>query len=301
MINPSRVYDVVVIGAGNAALSAAISAREASARVAVPEAASRAMRGGNSRHVRNFHCAHEAPLSVLSDVYSQDEFYDDLLRVTGGKTDETPARLVIAGSQDCFQSLLRHGVRFQPPLGGTLQLSRTNAFFLGGGKALINRYHQIAEDLGIDVTDESKATGFDIDAGQFRQVRFQKGGREHQLAGRTVVFASGGFEANFDWLEQAWGPPARNFLIRGTQHNTGLMLRALIDAGAEEIGEANQCHAVAIDARAPRFDGGLITRLDCVPFGIVVDRQASRCPCITRGPMPQVRRSDPRSNIPSPV
>ncbi|HEY3519342.1 MAG TPA: FAD-dependent tricarballylate dehydrogenase TcuA, partial [Gammaproteobacteria bacterium] len=91
-----------------------------------------------------------------------------------------------------------------------------------------------------------------------------------------VVVAAGGFEANLDWLREAWGDAALNFIVRGTPYNTGTLLRALLDAGAAPVGDPRECHAVAIDGRAPKFDGGIVTRLDCVPLGIVVDRDAVR-------------------------
>jgi tricarballylate dehydrogenase len=93
---------------------------------------------------------------------------------------------------------------------------------------------------------------------------------------RALIAAAGGFQANIDWLKEAWGPAAENFLIRGTPYAKGSLLRQLLDLGAEPVGEADQCHAVAIDARAPKFDGGIATRLDCVPFSIVVNRHARR-------------------------
>jgi tricarballylate dehydrogenase len=90
------------------------------------------------------------------------------------------------------------------------------------------------------------------------------------------VAAAGGFEANIEWLKQHWGAAADNFLIRGTPYNRGDVLRMLLDAGVEAVGDPTQCHAVAIDARAPKFDGGIATRLDSVVFGIVVNRKAER-------------------------
>jgi tricarballylate dehydrogenase len=91
-----------------------------------------------------------------------------------------------------------------------------------------------------------------------------------------VVAAAGGFEANIEWLKEGWGEAADNFLIRGTPYNRGDVLKTLLDKGIEPIGDPTQCHAVAIDARAPKFDGGIITRLDCVVFGIVVNKNAER-------------------------
>ena len=88
--------------------------------------------------------------------------------------------------------------------------------------------------------------------------------------------AAGGFESNLEWLREAWGPAADNFIVRGTPYNRGAVLRALLDADVEQVGDATQCHAVAIDARAPKFDGGIVTRVDCVSLGIVVNRNAQR-------------------------
>jgi tricarballylate dehydrogenase len=93
---------------------------------------------------------------------------------------------------------------------------------------------------------------------------------------KAIVFAAGGFEANTEWLREAWGEAADNFLIRGTPFNKGRVLKLLLDEGAQPVGDAKQCHAVAIDARAPKFDGGIVTRLDCLPLGIVVNRNGVR-------------------------
>jgi tricarballylate dehydrogenase len=100
--------------------------------------------------------------------------------------------------------------------------------------------------------------------------------RRQQPAARAVVLAAGGFEANLDWLEAAWGNAARNFIVRGTPYNKGAILRMALDAGAAPIGDPRECHAVAIDGRAPKFDGGIVTRLDCVPLGIAVNRHGER-------------------------
>ena len=140
--------DVVVIGGGNAALCAALTARQAGASVLVFECAPREYRGGNSRHTRNMRTMHQAPTEVLTGSYTEDEYFADVLRVTEGQTNEQLARLVIRESPHCGAWMRQLGVRFQPSLGGTLHLGRTNAFFLGGGKALMNTYYQAAERSG---------------------------------------------------------------------------------------------------------------------------------------------------------
>jgi tricarballylate dehydrogenase len=101
-------------------------------------------------------------------------------------------------------------------------------------------------------------------------------GQPIEFQGKTLVVAAGGFESNLEWLREAWGPAADNFIIRGTPYNRGKILKLLLNSGAESVGDPTQCHAVAIDGRAPKFDGGIVTRLDCVPLGIVVNKHAER-------------------------
>jgi tricarballylate dehydrogenase len=270
------IWDVIVVGGGNAGLCAAIEAAETGARVLILDSAPKAYRGGNSRHTRNFRCMHRGPLSVLTGAYEKDEYFDDLIRVTKGKTDETLAHMTIAASEECLPWMEAHGVAFQKSLSGTLSLSRTNAFFLGGGKALVNAYYNTAEDLGVTTRYEAEVTHIVVEDGAFTGLDAIIDGTPSRIEGRAVVIASGGFQADLDWLADAWGPSARNFLIRGTPYNRGVVLRDMLDQGAESVGDPTQCHAVAIDGRSPKFDGGIVTRLDCVPFSIVVNKDGDR-------------------------
>lgn len=184
--------------------------------------------------------------------------------------------MMIAESKQVLDWIQAQGVRFQPSLGGTLSLGRTNSFFLGGGRAMLNALYLTAERLGVAVRYEAEVVGLDIADGLFVAATVRAGQHEHRVEAETLIAAAGGFEANIEWLKQGWGEAAENFLIRGTPYNRGTVLRMLLDAGVQPIGDPTQCHAVAIDARAPKFDGGIITRLDCVPFGIVVNRDARR-------------------------
>jgi tricarballylate dehydrogenase len=276
VLNANVQYDVAVLGGGNAALCAALIAAARGARVIVLERAPRAFRGGNSRHTRNLRCMHTAPTDVLTDAYSEDEFMADLLRVTGGVMDPTLARLTVRASADLPRRMSRFGVRFQPSLRGTLHLGRTNAFFLGGGKALMNSAYAAAERVGVRIVYDAEVVGLRIRDGRFELAEIRTPHGTESVRARTVVLAAGGFESNLEWLAEIWGDAAKNFIIRGTPYNTGTVLRLMLDAGAEPVGDPSQCHAVAIDARAPKFDGGIVTRLDSIPLGIVVNRHGDR-------------------------
>jgi tricarballylate dehydrogenase len=272
--------DVLVIGGGNAALCAALMARESGASVLLLEAAPRAWRGGNSAHTRNLRCMHDAPQDVLVETYPEEEFWQDLLKVTGGQTNEHLARLTIRDSSTCRDWMRSHGVHFQPPLSGALHVARTNAFFMGGGKALLNAYYRSAERLGVLVRYETAVHRIELKDGRFVAAHTHGGER---ITARACVLAAGGFESDRAWLREAWGQnergewPADNFLIRGTAYNKGVLLRHLLeDHGADRIGDPTQAHMVAIDARAPLYDGGICTRIDCVSLGVVINQEGRR-------------------------
>ena len=133
----------------------------------VLEAAPKFYRGGNTRHTRNMRCAHDAATDTLTGPYTEEEFWDDLLRVTGGQTDEQLARHMIRESKDMLAWIAEQGVRFQPSLGGTLSLGRTNSFFLGGGRAMLNALYQTAERLGIEILYDAEVIDLDIEDGMF--------------------------------------------------------------------------------------------------------------------------------------
>src|SRR6476660_1479455 len=277
MADLKRKFDVLVIGGGNAALCAAISARRSGATVLVLEGAPKFYRGGNTRHTRNMRCAHDAATDVLTGPYTEEEFWDDLLRVTGGQTDEELARFMIRESKDVLNWIVEQGVRWQPSLGGTLSLGRTNSFFLGGGRAMLNALYLTAEKLGVEIIYDAEVTDLQIEDGMFLSASLKQpidGATE--IRASALVAAAGGFEANIEWLKEYWGDAADNFLIRGTPYNRGSILKLLLEKGVQDVGDPTQCHAVAIDARAPKFDGGIITRHDSVVFGIVVNKHAQR-------------------------
>src|ERR1035437_9934267 len=154
-LSPAMRSDVLVIGGGNAALCAALSARDAGADVLVLEGADKPWRGGNSKYTRNIRLAHGRD-DLMPGTYEESEFLDDLEKVSGKDFDSEMAAFVIAESRSVAAWMAGHGVRWQAALGGTLGLARTNRFFLGGGKALLNVYYRHAANAGVRLMYEAR-------------------------------------------------------------------------------------------------------------------------------------------------
>jgi tricarballylate dehydrogenase len=275
MNETGEISDVLVAGGGCAALCAAIAARRAGAVVRMVEHAPATLRGGNARHARNFRIMHDQPEWYVPDVYGEESFFKDLVRVTGGALDERLARILIRSSSTIVPWLLDNGVRLQDPSSGAMPYSRRTAFFLGGGKAMVNALYATAIKLGVEIGYDSEvvALGFD---GADCTADIRHDSHTDRVAAKTLIVCSGGHQANLGWLRENFGAAADNFMIRGTPYDTGLVLRLLFDADAKPVGNAGHAHIVAVDARGPKFDGGIVTRITAIPHGIVVDQQAKR-------------------------
>jgi tricarballylate dehydrogenase len=268
--------DVLVVGGGSAALCAAIAARRRGASVRMVEAAPVGLRGGNTRHARNFRLMHDGPRWYVPDAYGEDAFFRDLVRVTSGATDEKLARTLIRGSATIAEWLGENGVRLQDPSKGAMPYSRRTAFFLGGGKAMVNALYATALKLGVEIGYDSEVVALAFGENRDCEADILHRGRIERVAAKALVACTGGHQANLDWLRQSFGAAADNFMIRGTPYVTGSVLRRLLDAGAKPVGDTARAHMVAVDARGPKFDGGIVTRITAIPHGIVVDRYGKR-------------------------
>jgi tricarballylate dehydrogenase len=269
-------WDVIVVGGGNAAICAAMGARENTERVLLLEAAPQYMRGGNTRHTRNIRCAHAKADQFFSGPYPSEEFMADLVAVTGGPANMDLARFTIEQTNQLPQWMTDHGAHWQQPLAGTLHLGRTNRWFLGGGKMLLNSYYRTAERLGVKFRYDAMVEDLIIENDRFEGAVVRIGDKTELIRGKAVIVAAGGFEANLEWLEESWGTAARNFIVRGTPYNRGTTLKTLLNRGAQPIGNPKAIHAIAVDARSPKYDGGIVTRLDSVVFGVVVNQLGLR-------------------------
>src|SRR6202047_1813129 len=210
----TETYDIIVVGGGNAAMCAALAAHDAGRSVLVLERAPQHMRGGNTRHTRNIRCTHAAADRFFSGPYSEEEHLQDLIGVTGGPANLDLAKLAVRESSKLPEWMSAHGVSWQQPLAGTLHLGRTNRWFLGGGKALLNTYYQTACRMGITLRYGALIEDLVIENGRFEGVALKNGKTEEFIRGRSVVVAAGGDEANIEWLKEHWGAAADTFIIR---------------------------------------------------------------------------------------
>nr|WP_294513351.1 FAD-dependent tricarballylate dehydrogenase TcuA [uncultured Rhodopila sp.] len=263
---------MLVIGGGIAALCAAITARRAGASVRLVEYAPRPLRGGNARHARNLRVAHDAPGPFSPGTYSQAEYLAELSRIAGEHFDATLCRRLVEDSAGVVPWLAGQGVPFQRAGDGMLPVSRRTCFLFGGGKTMLNALYGTAHSLGVEISYQTPATALTIEGGRVKAVDLPSG----RVYPGAVVLCCGGAQADAEALRPVWGDAADGFILRGTPYADGALLRGLIAQGVATAGEPGACHLVAVDARSPRADGGIATRVLGIPAGIVCDRTGRR-------------------------
>ncbi|ABD07871.1 Precorrin 3B synthase CobZ [Rhodopseudomonas palustris HaA2] len=283
----NSTWDVAVIGGGLAGLCAAIAARRAGVSVRLLESAPPAFRGGNARHARNFRVVHDGPTPYVPDAYQPREFLDDLDRVTQGDGNHRLAQRLVAESDGIADWLMANGVALQAPDTGVVPYSRRTVFPLGGGKAIINALYATATDIGVAISTGSEVASLRRSTnGTWSIVATTAAPDAAAIDARSVVVCAGGAGADPAWLRSHYGASADRFMVRGTPYADGRMLADLIASGARSVGDPRVGHIVAVDARGPRFDGGIVTRITAIPYGMVVDGSATRIDAAGAGAEP---------------
>ena len=290
---------VVVVGGGNAALCAAIAARERGADVLLLERAPFEQRGGNSRFtaggMRVAYDGVEDLRALMPDLseselartdfgaYPRDQFYDDMGRVTQYRTDPNLAAMLIDESLATLHWMAGHGVRFLPMYGRQSFERDGKARFWGGltveawggGPGLVDGLTAIAERMGVTLRYGARAQALEFADGRVKGVRV--GGET--VAADAVVLACGGFEANAAWRTRYLGAGWELAKVRGTRFNTGDGIRIALNVGAASRGHWSGCHAVAWDQHAPDF--GDLTVGDnfqkhSYPLGVMLNAEGRR-------------------------
>lgn len=299
----SEPYDVIVVGAGNAAFCAALAAQECGKRVLMLECAPEDESGGNSRFtagaIRFAYDGVEDLLEVMPDLseqelattdfgaYTADQFLDDMHRVTRYRTDPALSERLVGLSFETMKWLRSKGLRFVPIYGR--QAFKVEGRFTfwggltveawGGGPGLIDQYTRIAGELGIEIRYETRALSLIHDGHTVSGVRVKHDGVVQELYGKAVVLASGGFEANAEWRTKYLGPGWELARVRGTRFNNGDGIAMALDVGASPKGNWSGCHAVGWDYNAPEF-GDLAVgdgfQKHSYPFGIMVNANGRR-------------------------
>ncbi len=270
-------FDVIVVGAGNAAFCAALAAREKVERVLVLERAPQDEAGGNSRFtaglMRVAYAGVEDLKRAIPDLtaeeiartdfgtYTEAQFLDDMARVTEYRCDPDLTELLVKRSLDAVAWMRSKGVRFTAAwgrqafnIGGKFKFwGGLTVEAVGGGPGLVESLTNAAKKNGIDLWYSARVTGLIADDGGVKGVRVKRNGKTVEVHAKSVVLAAGGFQANPEWRTRYLGPGWELAKVRGTRFNTGDVIRMALDAGAAPAGNWSGCHAVAWERNAPEF------------------------------------------------
>jgi tricarballylate dehydrogenase len=298
-------FDVIVVGAGNAALCAAISAHEGGARVLVLEKAPEDERGGNSLFTAGgFRFVHSGIDDLRKDVLvdlsaaevdrivmpplEKQTYLNDLMRVTDNESDDTLAEILVGRSREAIVWMRSQGVRFLPMFGRqSYEVEGKHHFYggvnieaVGGGWGLVDALFKRVAKLGIEVRYATEMREIlQSRDGAISGVRVKGPAGYDEIAAKSVVLACGGFESNPEMRTRYLGPGWELCRVRGTRHNTGRGIQAALDIGAQPFGGWSTCHAVQWDISAPPFGDRVILdnyQKHSYPIGIVVNINGER-------------------------
>ena len=295
--------DVIVVGAGNAAMCAALAASEQGASVVLLEAAPIEESGGNSRYTAGLFRLPYDDLDQLKRIipdlsdeearstdfgrYTKSDFYDDMARISQYRANPDLVELVVEGASDTAVWMRGHGVRFLPAYGR--QAFKVDGRFkfwggahveaAGGGPGLVEALSRAVARRGMEIRYKSRARALMVEDGRVVGVTAVGAGRTQALRAKSVVLACGGFESNSEWRTRCLGPGWDLAKVRGTRFNMGDGIRMALDIGAMPYGNWSGAHSVGWDRNAPEF-GDLAVgdnfQKHSYPFGIIVNAKGER-------------------------
>jgi tricarballylate dehydrogenase len=295
-------YDVIVVGGGNAALCAALSAKESANKVLVLERAPEEESGGNSRFTAGlmrivYNGVDDLrPLIDLSEeevartdfgTYTEEQFFDDMGRLTEFRCDPDLTEILIKQSHPTVVWMRRKGVRFTAAwgrqafnIGGKFKFwGGLTLEAVGGGPGLVESLTQIAKKNGIEHWYQARAVSLIADDDGVHGVVVRRAGKTLRVTAKAVVLAAGGFQANTEWRTRYMGPGWELAKVRGTRFNTGDAIEMALDIGAAAHGNWSGCHAVAWDRNAPET-GDLAVgdgfQKHSYPWGVYINAEGKR-------------------------
>jgi len=296
-------WDTIIVGAGNAAFCAAHVAREKGASVLMLECAPKAENGGNSRYtagaIRFAYDGVDDIRALCPDLneaqiaktdfgtYTTDQFFDDMFRVTRYRTDPALCERLVTSSRETMFWMRDKGVRFMPIYGRqAFEIDGRFKFWggltleaWGGGPGLVETHTQIARANGVEIRYGTRALSLITDGHAVTGVKVRHNGEVSELKTRSVVLASGGFQANAEMRTRYLGSGWEMARVRGSRFNTGEGIRMAMEVGASTYGNWSGCHAVGWDYNAPEFgdlDVGDGFQKHSYPWGIMVNATGRR-------------------------
>jgi tricarballylate dehydrogenase len=302
MEKQEQKYEVIVVGGGNAALCAALSAADEGAKVLLLERAPHDERGGNSSYTEGlmrFVYNGSEDIRVLSPdlseeelksdfgTYTEDKFFDDMARITQNRTDPDLCEILVRSSTATMHWMKDKGIRWLPQFGRqSFKVDGKYTFWggatlaaVGGGPGLVQGLYKAAEKAGVTILYDAWAKELVHSDAGVNGVVVKLNGKTTRFLADSVILACGGFEANAAWRARHLGPGWDLAKVRGTKYNTGDGLEMAIEIGAQPAGHWSGCHSVGWERYASDFgDPSTIDdyERDNYPFSIMVNADGKR-------------------------